>query len=260
MINCIIVEDNRLARETLSNIIVNNFPEELKIIGVAGSAKEGMNLVHQKSPELIFLDIELPDENGFSLFNHFPNHHFDVIFTTSSPDYAISAIKHMAIDYLIKPINLLDLSAAMVRLGKRKNRLKIGHDSVNKLINKIKMGTAFQEKIALPTADGFQVISFNEILYCQASENYSYIHTISKETILVTKTLKSLEELLPSLSFFRIHRSMLLNINYVKSFSRKDGFIVTLETGQKFEVAIRRQEEFTNHFVKKEQPIKNQEN
>ncbi len=114
------------------------------------------------------------------------------------------------------------------------------------------MGTSYHEKIALPTMDGFQVIPFNEILYCQASENYSYIHTISNDTFLITKTLKNLEEHLPASCFLRIHKSVLLNINYVKSFSRKDGYVVTLETGQQFEVATRRYDEFIGHLLKKE--------
>lgn len=249
MINCIIIEDDRLALELLYTLIKTNYSKKLKVIGSAGTVKEGMDLIRQKSPDLIFLDIELPDDNGFSIFNSFPNPQFDVIFTTSSSDYAIPAIKHMAIDYLLKPISLIDMNAALVRFDKRQSTQ---NDSLKKLVNNIKMGTSYHEKIALPTMDGFQVIPFNEILYCQASENYSYIHTIANETILVTKTLKNLEEQLPASCFFRIHKSVLLNINYIKSFSRKDGYMVTLETGQQFEVATRRYEEFINHLLKKE--------
>lgn len=253
MINCIIIEDDQLALESLKNLISVNFSKKLKIVGIAGTVKEGLILIQQKAPDLIFLDIELPDENGFSIFNSFPNPMFDVIFTTSSSEYAIPAIKHMAIDYLLKPVSLIDLNAALVRFDKRRNNQNLSNDSFKKIVDNIKMGTSYHEKIALPTTDGFQIIPFNEIIYCQASENYSYIHTISKDTLLVTKTLKNLEEQLPASCFFRIHKSLLLNINYVKSFSRKDGYTVTLETGQQFEVATRRYEEFINHLFKKEQ-------
>lgn len=252
MINCIIVEDDKLALGLLSNLIKTNFGKKLTIAGTSGTVKGGLELIRQKSPDLLFLDIELPDGNGFSLLNEFPNPQFDVIFTTSSPDYAISAIKHMAVDYLLKPVNLIDLNAALVRLDKRRIIGKFADSSLKTLVNNIKMGISFHEKIALPTTDGFQILPFNEILYCQASENYSYIHTISNEKFLVTKTLKNLEENLPESCFFRIHKSVLLNINYVKNFSRKDGYMVTLETGQQFEVATRRYEEFTNHLTKKQ--------
>lgn len=251
MINCIIIEDDRLALEVLSNLINQNFSKKVKILGIAGTAREGIELIRQKSPDLIFLDIELPDANGFLIFNSFPNPIFEVIFTTSSPEYAIAAIKHMAIDYLLKPINLMDLSASFVRLEKKRNEPKLTNNTIKKLVENFKMGISFDEKIALSTLDGFQILAFNEILYCQASENYSYIHTISNETILVTKTLKCLEEQLPSASFFRIHKSVLLNINYVKCFSRRNGLMVTLETGHQFEIATRRYEEFINHLLKK---------
>jgi two-component system LytT family response regulator len=252
MISCIIIEDDLLAQESLSYLIENKFHDKLKLVGVAGTLLEGINLIKQKMPELVFLDIELPDESGFSVFNYFPNAPFEVIFTTSGPEYAVTAIKHMAVDYLIKPVGLIDLGAALVRLDKRNSAERLANEAFKKMVENFKMGTSYQEKIALPTPDGFQIIPFNEILYCQASESYAYICTKSKEKILVTKTLKNLEEQLPSSCFYRIHKSILLNINYVKSFSRKDGFIVTLETGQKFEVATRRQEEFTNFLIKKQ--------
>jgi two-component system LytT family response regulator len=250
MTTCVIIEDDQLSRGLLTKLIEIYFSDELKLLGSVGTVKDGLALIRKKSPELIFLDIELPDENGFGIYNYFPNPDFSVIFTTSNPNYAISAIKHMAVDYLLKPINQIDLSAAMIRFEKRKSLLKQSNDSVKMLVDNLKMGTSFQEKIALPTCDGFQVFPFNEILYCQASENYSYVFTITNESFLVTRTLKNLEEILPSY-FFRIHKSVLLNINYIKYFSRKEGFIVTLETGQKFEVATRRYEDFINQLVKK---------
>lgn len=251
MTTCIIIEDDGLACETLRNLVKSNFSDKLSVLGSVGTLKEGIELIKRKSPDLIFLDIELPDDNGFSIFNIFPNYNFDVIFTTSSTEYAIPAIKHMAIDYLLKPISLVDLNASLVRFEKRKNASKSVISMGRELNGNIKVGISFQEKIALPTMDGFQVIPYNEILYCQASENYSYIHTIVGNSYLVTKTLKNLDSILPSSNFFRIHKSILLNINYVKSFSKKDGFVVTLENNLKFEVATRRQEEFTSLFLRK---------
>lgn len=251
MTTCIIIEDDALACETLKTLLKSNFSDKLTILGTAATLNEGIKLIKSKSPELIFLDIELPDDSGFSLFNSFSTSSFDVIVTTSSPEYAIPAIKHMVIDFLLKPISLGDLNASLVRFEKRKNARKPARELADDKNENRKSGISFSEKIALPTMEGFQVLPFNDILYCQASENYSYIHTIGGTSFLITKTLKSLDNILPSNSFFRIHKSILLNINYVKSFSKRDGIIVTLENNLKFEVATRRQEEFTNLFLRK---------
>lgn len=248
MTTCIIIEDEYNSGVSLGDVVKNHFSGELQLIGTASCLSDGVNLIRQKSPGLVFLDIDLPDENGLSIYTWFPSPEFDVIFISSVPDYAIQAIKQMAIDYLVKPVSLIEMKAAMVRLEKRKK------GELKKSIPDVKTGTPFREKIALPTSDGFQIIPFNEILYCQASENYSYIYTTSGESILISRPLKTMEEMLPS-CFFRIHKSILLNINYVKSFSRKEGFVVTLETGQKFEIATRRHEEFVNQFIRKHPPM-----
>jgi two-component system, LytTR family, response regulator len=254
MTTCIIIEDDKLAREALIRLLEINFSSEIKLLGTAETLKGGIELIHQKAPDIVMLDIELPDENGFRLFDYFSKISFDVIFTTAYQHYALSAIKYSAIDYLIKPVSLIDMKAALIRFEK-KNEKRISHQQVKLLLESLKMGKSFHQKVSLPTADGFQVICIHEILYCLASENYTHVFTIDNEDFLVTRTLKAIEELLPVDTFFRIHKSTLLNLNYVKSFSRKDGCVVTLENGQKFEVATRRQEEFTNMFLKKGPPI-----
>jgi two-component system LytT family response regulator len=250
MITCIIIDDEKLARESLTRLLEINFAAEVKVLGSSETLKGGIELIHQKAPDLVMLDIELPDENGFRLFDYFNKISFDVIFTTAHQHYALSAIKYSAIDYLMKPIGVIDMKAALIRFEK-KNEKKISHQQVKLLLESLKMGKSFHQKVSLPTADGFQVICVDEILYCLASENYTNVFTIDNENFLVTRTLKIIEELLPVGTFFRIHKSTLLNLNYVKSFSRKDGCVVTLENGQKFDVATRRQEEFTNMFIKK---------
>lgn len=251
MITCAIIDNDPLTAESLINIIQRDLCQELIVVGSACSAAEGLDLARLKSPDIIFLTIELPNQTGFYLFTYLFAQNIDVIFTSSDTENSISALKLVPSDYIIKPFHSKDIRTLVDRHKKRKELSNPHHNPIHHLINNLKMGASYQEKIALPTSDGFQVIHFNEILYCQASESYAYINTIAGDSILVTKTLKSIEELLPSASFFRIHKSVLLNINYVKSFSRKTGYIVTLENGQKFEIAIRRQEEFLNLFIRK---------
>jgi two-component system, LytTR family, response regulator len=256
MIAVVIIESEKLARESLLRLIEKNFSSELSIIGLANTLKEGLEIITKKTPNLVFLNIELPDENGLRLFDYFAPVPFEVILTSSHEHYAINAIKYSTLDYLIKPIGITDIRAAIIRYQRKKQKEPL-HQQVKVLLESMKMGKPFIEKIALPTMDSFQVIRIDDILYCSASENYSYVYMLNGEYYLVTRSLKALEEILPVDTFFRIHKSTLLNLNYVKSYSRKDGYIVTLENGIKFDVANRRQEEFTNIFLKRTSIISN---
>jgi two-component system, LytTR family, response regulator len=259
MIKCVIIEDDRLARESLLRTIEVHFATDMEVVGYAETLKAGVELINQAAPDLVFLDIELPDETGLRLFDYIQQATFEVVFTTSNNRYALDALRFSAIDYLIKPISNVDLRATLIRYEKRKQR-KLSEQQIKMLIDSQRMGKSFREKVALPTNDGFQVINSNEIVCCLASENYTYIQTIYGNRFLATKTLKAIEEMMPGDMFFRIHKSTLLNMNYVRSFSRKDGSCeVTLENGDKYDVATRRQEDFTNVFVKKQAFLLNKE-
>ena len=256
MITCIIIEDAKLARESLCRLIEANFSSDLCIVGIGETLSEGIELINSKKPDLVFLDIELPDENGLHLFEYFEQMTFEVIFTTSNENYAVNAIKYSAIDYLLKPIGIMDMRAALIRYQKQDQR-EPSSQKVKEMLETMKMGKPFGEKIALPTDDGFQVIRVDEILYCLSMDNQTNVYTIHNENFQVNHSLKALEELLPVDSFFRIHKTILLNLNYVKSFSKKDGGIVTLENGQRFDVDSQKQDEFSNVFLKRPRIIPN---
>ena len=243
MINCIIIDDERQAREVLEKIIARYFPDKVRVLGAAGSVEEGVKLIHQHNPRLVFLDIEMPGENGFELFRYFDHFHFDVVFTTAYKHHAIQAIKYAALDYLLKPINFIDLKEA---IGKMEKKMLAGQrqERIEAMQSDLDYGEDIRNKVALPTMDGFRLEVISTIVYCEADENYTRIHLASGEVLLVPRTLKSIEELLPGSYFFRIHKSYLVNLNFVKSYTKINGYKAVLENGTELDVAVRRNEEF----------------
>ncbi|MFO7940521.1 MAG: LytTR family DNA-binding domain-containing protein [Bacteroidales bacterium] len=251
MTSCIIIDDEKKSRETLQKTIERYFNSQLKVLGQADSVKEGVFAINKYHPDLVFLDIEMPEENGFKLFNYFDIYDFEVIFTTAYQQYAIDAIKVSALDYLLKPINYIDLRDVLGKLNKKKQKTS-PQDKIETLLSNLNAdGNSHFNKIALPTLEGFQMERVNNIVYCQAEENYTKIFTNRNEVILVAKTLKSIEELLVDEIFFRIHKSYIVNMNYIKSYNRAEGYKVVLENGVKLDVATRRNEEFIRALTRR---------
>lgn len=250
MKTCIIIDDEKHAREALSKIIERYFSGKIDILYAADSVKEAVFAINKHKPDIVFLDIEMPEENGFKLFEYFDIYDFEVIFTTAYKQYAIDAIKFAALDYLLKPINYIDLRDVLSRLEK-KNSKTSNAVQIEAFMNNLNPDPGSFSKIALPTLDGFQLEKVNNIVYCQAEENYCKIFTNRNELILVARTLKNIEELLPEETFFRIHKSYLVNMNYIKSYSKSDGYKVKLENGVELDVATRRNEEFVKALTKR---------
>ncbi|MCD4834765.1 MAG: LytTR family DNA-binding domain-containing protein [Bacteroidales bacterium] len=250
MKTCIIIDDEKNAREALAKIIERYFNTKVKILQLVDSVKEGVFAINKHHPDIVFLDIEMPEENGFKLFDYFDIYDFEVIFTTAYKQYAIDAIKFAALDYLLKPINYIDLRDVLVRLEKKQSKSS-NTDQIEAFLSNINSDPGNFTKIALPTMDGFQLEKVNKIVYCQAEENYCKIFTNRNEAILVARTLKNIEELLPDEIFFRIHKSYLVNMNYIKSYSKTDGYRIILENGTELDVATRRNEEFLKALTKR---------
>jgi two-component system LytT family response regulator len=246
----VIIDDENKSRETLNKIIERYFSDQISVVYLADSVKEGVFAINKYDPKLVFLDIEMPEENGFKLFDYFDYYSFEVVFTTAYKQYAIDAIKYSALDYLLKPINYIDLKEVLKRLNEKQKKIT-PQSQIDTFLSNINTDSKEFNKIALPTMDGFQLERINNIIYCQAEENYTKIFTTRDESIIVTKTLKSVEELLPESIFFRIHKSYLVNLNYIKSYSKSNRYKVTLENGVKLDVATRRNEDFVKALTKR---------
>ena len=243
MISAIIIDDEQHARNTLKAMLMRYFPEKIQIIASVESVKEGVFAIHKLHPDLVFLDVEMPGENGFKLFDYFDQTPFSVIFTTAYQNFAIDAVNVAALDYILKPVNFVDLQEAISLFEKRKAK-GISPDHIEKLLNTLSSSNDPKSKIALPTFTGYQLEKVNSIVYCEADQNYTKIITIRDETILVSKPISYLEEILPQDNFFRIHKSYLVNLNFIKEYRRSEGFQVILENGTTLDVATRRNQDF----------------
>ena len=251
MITCIIIDDEKPAREFLEKLINQYYKNKIVVLETVESVEKGVESINKLHPELIFLDIEMKGEDGFQLFKYFDIIFFDIIFTTAHKDYAINAIKHSVIDYLLKPINFIDLNDAIKRL-ERKQIASTNQQRINALLDNLNTDSSKFNKITLPTAKGYELEKVSNILYCEGMENYSKITTLQGREITVSKTLKFLEDLLPEATFFRIHKSTLVNMNYIASYSRAEGYSVTMSNGKKLDVSVRKNESLVRKMLNKE--------
>ena len=242
MISIAVVDDEPKARETIINILaLSNF--ELTIVGEAESVKSAYKLITQKSPELVLLDINLPDGNGFDLLKKFEKINFKIIFITAHEEYAIQAFKFSAIDYILKPIRAAELFAAIEKandsFSKEETVLKIS--SLLSNLEKLK-------KIVLKTAESIHIVNVQQIIRCQADVNYTTFFLEGGETLLVSKPLKEYDELLSGAGFFRTHQSHLVNLEHILRYDKTDGGFLILDDKSMAPVSTRKKDELFRIF------------
>ena len=242
-----IIDDEINAQSLLEKTLDRYFPNKFNIVEKCNSVDTAVLAIKKYEPELVFLDIQMPEKNGFELFQYFPVIKFEVIFTTAYNQFAIKAIKRSALDYLLKPINHLDLSEAIKRFENR-TQGSYAQKKLSLLLENLNVNDQNVSKIAFPTLDGFELIHSNQILYCKAESNYCCIKKIDGITKTVTKTLKYVEEILPITSFKRIHKTYVINLNYVVRYN-KTNKEVELTNGEKLPVSFRKEEEFINAIL-----------
>nr|WP_299033263.1 LytTR family DNA-binding domain-containing protein [uncultured Tenacibaculum sp.] len=250
MIKTIIIDDEHNAREFLEKLLNRYLPNEFLVLDKCESVDKAIVSIEKNEPELIFLDVEMPNKNGFELLKEMKSRSFDVIFTTAYSEYAIKAIKENALDYLLKPINYIDLLETIKRYKQRLEK-NTKQDNLRIILNQIDSGDSNFNKIALPTESGYEIINPNQILYCQADSNYSSVTFINGKKIILSKTLKYTEELLPKTSFHRIHKSYLVNLNHIVRFNKSVDLYVELNNGEQLPLASRKKESFLNAILPK---------
>ncbi|HEX5168278.1 MAG TPA: LytTR family DNA-binding domain-containing protein [Cyclobacteriaceae bacterium] len=241
MIRSIIVDDEQKSRESL-RILLEDFCENVEIQALCQNVNEGIEAIRQHKPDVVFLDIQMQRETGFDLLSRIDAVDFEIIFTTAHSEYAIKAFKFSAIDYLLKPIDIDDLHKALDKVERKQNQNISGR--LEHLIQNLKSTAPENYKLALPTLDGLIFIRLNEILYCEASSNYTVVYTVNKCKYIVSRTLKQYEDLLVEHNFFRIHNSYLINLNAVKKYVRGDGGYVVLENDISLDVSKRKKDAF----------------
>ena len=242
MLKALIVDDEPKARENLQ-ILLHDFVEGVEVAALCENISESIEAVKLHSPDVVFLDIQLQRETGFDLLTRLKDINFEVIFTTAYTEYAIKAFKFSAIDYLLKPIDIDELKKSVAKVEKRLNHNMTGR--LTQLVQNLKQGSNENYKIALPTLDGLVFVKISDILYCEASSNYTQIFTTDKK-YLVSKTLKEYDDLLSDHNFFRIHNSYLININSIKKYVKGEGGYVVLNNDTSLDVSKRKKEAFLN--------------
>lgn len=248
MINCIIIDDELNARNYLQKLINRHFSKKIIILDVCDSVQAGVKAINTHNPDIVFLDIQMPNENGFELFKYFDSVNFEVIYTTAHKDYAIDAIRYSALDYLLKPINFIDLLSAIKRFEQQKSEF-IQHEKISLILENLSVDDKEFNKVALPTQYGYKLIKLNSILYCQSDSNYCKVYCIDGQEILLSKSLKYVEEKLANDLFFRTHKSFLVNLNYIIKYDKGDDLKITLTNGVELPVSVRKKEQFLNAIL-----------
>jgi two-component system LytT family response regulator len=240
----ILIDDEPNTRAALRALLQHYCPD-VTVIGEAASAEEGLQLLRTHPPDLLFLDVEMPLGSGFDLLDMLGSASFDIIFTTAHDRYALRAIKCCALDYLLKPVGVAELRAAVVKTQRQKApvvaQLHALHDNL-----RARNGPA--GKVVLPTTQGFEVVDVARIVRCQADDNYTLFVLEGKEKILVSRTLKEYEELLADFDFLRIHQSHLINAAHVKRYIKGSGGYVQLTDDAIIEVSRRKKDELLKRF------------
>jgi two-component system LytT family response regulator len=242
MIKTLIIEDEEKSRDVLLKIIEKNCPE-LQLIGSASNVAEGVEKIKSLQPELVFLDITMPDGSGFDVLEQVQGYKFDLIFATASNHYAVRAFKYSACDYLLKPIDAEELKAAVSRILQRKTQMP-DMQNLNFLIQQLKKADDNYQKITLPTGNAYEIINLKDIIRCEADGSYTNFYLVDKRKIMVSASLKHYEELLPELDFIRVHHHNLINMNHVLRFLKEDGGYAVMSDGSKIEISRRKKDQF----------------
>lgn len=239
MIRAVIIDDEHDSRETIFNIL-KNYCKNIDVVGQANGVNSGLTMVKKTNPDVVFLDIQMPDGTGFDLLEKIPNVNFKVIFITAYDQYALKAIKFSALDYILKPVDPQQLIDAVSKI--RIDQMDI--EDMNKKINILLRNRTGFERITLPTSDGFKFVDIKDIVRCEADNNYTGFYLNNGEKALVTRTLKEYEDTLSGMDFIRVHQSHIVNLKYIDRYIKGDGGTIVMVDGSEVEVSRRRKEEF----------------
>lgn len=243
----IIVDDEPYSCETLQLLLTGNC-SQIEVVGICLSGSDAIKAIETLKPDLVFLDIEMPDMNAFELLQKLPSIDFHVIFTTSYDRYAIKAIRFSALDYLLKPIDRLELQAAVKKAVLAKYPVQ---QQLEVLFQKLSQPVTSLQRIALPTLEGLQLLPVESILYCRSDSNYTILHLKNKQKVVVSKTLKDVEEMLIDHAFCRVHHSYMVNLNEIEKFVKGDAAYVVLSNGSVVDVSRSRKESLLERLQKR---------
>ncbi len=237
MIRAILIDDETKSTQVLT-MLVSQYCPQVEIVGTAKKPQQGIELIQALQPDLVFLDIEMPYMNGFSLLEAIFPITFEVIFVTAFENYALKAFRYNALDYLVKPISIEELrnavDKAIQRVFIKKNNL---------LKNTLKIG-----KICLPIQEGIWFANVEDIVRCEADGKYTWFYFQLQDRRLVCRNLKEYEELLPEDTFFRVHHAHLVNLKYVQKYIKGRSGLIEMQDGSQVELSARKRDLFLTRF------------
>ena len=242
----IIIDDEPYCCDILFAMLQSYCPD-VEVVSICNNGMDALAAIRQHAPNLLFLDVEMPKMNGFEMLEQIPSINFHLIFTTSYDQYALKAIRFSAIDYLLKPIDREELIKAVQKV---KNRIQSPiPQQLEILIQKLRQPANPVNKIALPAMEGLQMIPVDSIISCESDDNYSKILLKNGKKMLVTRSLKEMEEILEQHSFARVHRSYLVNLNEVEKYIKGEGGYLIMSDGSMVDVSRNKKEQLLKKLL-----------
>lgn len=238
----IIVDDEPGSRSLLSGLITEGYPD-IRILGLGADAAEGIRLIRQYHPDIVFLDIHMPGMNGFDMLREVQPATFDTVFITAYDQFAIKAFRYNAFDYLLKPIDTEELAHCMERLQEKKAQTDLYH-RLETLITQFRQPARLPDRITIHSMDGITIIPVADIIYLEAAGAYTLFYWKDQQKVVSSVHLKQYEELLGERGFFRSHHAYLLNMAHVRKFLKEDGGSILMSDGSRLQLSKRKREEF----------------
>lgn len=242
-IKAVIIDDEQYCVDALRAMLDKKFPE-VEVLAGCNSVESGREAIEAYAPQLVFLDVEMPYQNGFELFRQMDKIKFEVIFTTAYEHYALKAIKFNALDYLLKPFSISELEEAIGKFRERTRNRHGNNSSLDAFIYNLKTLNHANRKMAIPTVNGLIFVQVQDILRCESVGNYTRIYFTNKTTQVVSRSLKEFEYLLEEIGFFRVHHSHLINMQQLQSYIQGEGGFALMNDGTQVEVSRRRKAGF----------------
>lgn len=246
MIRAVIVDDEKRSQDALIALL-NRYCKYVDVVGVADGVENGLAIIPKLKPDIIFLDIQMPDGSGFKLLELLGDYTFQVIFVTAFDQYAIKAIRHSALDYLLKPVIPDDLVKAVEKAERRKQSKQM-NENIRVLLEHVRASRQKSDKIILSTAEQMHVVEIDSIIRCESDNYYTRFFFTNGKSLLVSKTLKENEELLREHEFIRPHKSHLINLKYVRGFNRQQGGQIIMTDGSIIPVSRRKREQVIGYI------------
>jgi two-component system, LytTR family, response regulator len=248
MLKIVIIDDEPNAVEVLQ-LQIEKYCKNALVIGTAIGGKEGVKKIKDLQPDLILLDIEMPHINGFDVLDATKDYNYKVIFTTAYNQFAIKAFKYATVDYLLKPIDIIDLQNALIKAASMQVPADL-HTTIKTIINQMQTTNPANEFIALPTGDAMELLKPSEIIRCESNNNYTIVHLNNKKKVTIAKTLKDVEEKFTGLSFVRVHQSHLVNLDFIYKLYKGDNAYITLKNQEQIPVSRAKKEELMEYLRK----------